>query len=329
MSGTSVDISQFKALAADVGVSVIPSAYREAEIQFPAFCEVLRPEQASVPLYGDISTTLHFGTTPDEVDDGKPYPNTTGGEGYRPQIKIRVFKKSISIPRRMLQSLSGRANAESMIATFMSQFSGNAMVQKDQFVFGLIQNGGITAGSLKYFGNSFVGHVDPNAGLIYDGVSFFNSAHPIKYGSTTYDNADALSLSGTNLDATYTKAAYTNAVNESGVQIAIKPDVLIVPTALRSTGQVLLGSDQAPGGANNDLNTNRGLLQLIVSPFITTSTAWAVGSKGTIRVFDSGAPEMTAWVDEETDSYNVGLKYLFGAGVREWRGWVGNNFPTS
>lgn len=327
--GTSIDISQFKALAANIGVSVIPNAYQEAKLLYPSFCEVVAPEAASTPLYGDISTTLHFGTTPNKTADGQPYKRTTGGEGYRPQIKIDPFKTSIGIPRRLLDTMSGRSQAEGIIATFVQQFAANAMVAKDQFVFGIIQNGGKTAGDTAYFDNSFVGKVDPNAGKIYDGVSFFNSAHPIKYGSATYDNADALSLSGTNLDASYTKAAYTNAVNESGVQIGITPDVLIVPTALRSTGQVLLGSDQAPGGANNDINTNRGLLQLIVSPYITTSTAWAVGKKGTIRVFDSGAPMMSTWVDEETDEYVVGLKYLFGAGVRDWRGWVGNNFPTS
>ena len=327
--GTSIDISQFRALASDVSISVLPSAYQEAALLFPSFCEVIDPNAASVPLYGDISTTLHFGTTPDETEDGQPFKRTTGGEGYRPQIKIRAFKKSIGIPRRMLDSVAGRANAEGIVATFVQQFASNAMVQKDQFVFGLLQNGGKTAGDRKFFDNSFVGRADANAGLIYDGVSFFNSAHPIKFGATTYDNADATALTGTNLDAAYTKAAYTNAVNESGVQIATPPDVLIVPTALRSTGQVLLGSDQAPGGANNDINTNRGLLKLVVSPYITTATAWAVLKSGTIRAFDSGAPMMTTWVDEDSDEFVVGLKYYFGAGVREWRGSVGNNFPTS
>lgn len=330
MSGAvSIDISQFKALAANIGVAVLPTAYREADLLFPQLCEVVDPNVATVPLYGDISTTLHFGTTPDETEDGQPYQRTTGGEGYRPQIKIRTFKKSIGIPQKMLDSMAGRSQAESIVASFVQQFGANAMVQKDQFVFGLLQNGGITAGSKRFFDNSFVGRPDANAGLIYDGVSFFNSAHPLKYGTATYDNADALALSATNLDASYTKAAYTNAVNESGVQIGIRPDLLIVPTALRSTGQVLLGSDQAPGSANNDINTSRGLLKLIVSPYITTATAWAVGASGTIRAFDSGAPMMQTWFDNEKDEYVVGLKYHFGAGVRDWRGWVGNNFPTS
>ena len=328
-AGTSVDISQFKALAAEIGISVIPSAYNAAALAYPTFCEVLDPAQASTPQYGDISTTIHFGTEPDETEDGQPYQRTTGGEGYRPQIKIREFKKSISIPRRLLDSLQGRSEASSMVETFMAQFSRNAGVKKERFIFGLIQNGGKTAGDRAYFDNSYVGRKDDNAGLIYDGVSFFNSAHPIKFGSTTYDNADALSLTGTNLDATIIKATYTNAVDENGVQIATPSDILIVPTALRSTGQVLLGSDLAPGGTNNDLNTNRGILRLIATPYITTSTAWAVGASNTIRVFDSGAPMMKAWEDEENDAYVVGLKYRFGAGHREWRGWVGNNFPTS
>lgn len=328
-SGTSIDISQFKALAADIGVSVIAEAYNEQALAYPTFCEVLRPEQASTPLYGDISTTLHFGTTPDKTPDGKPINRTTGGEGYRPQIKIDPYAKSIGIPRRLMASMSGRAQAQGLIESFVRQFSRSAGIAKESFVFGIIQNGGKTAGDVNYFDNSYVGHVDANAGKIFDGVSFFNSAHPLKYSSTTLDNADTDTLSSTNLDAAYTKAAYTNALDDSGRRIATPPDLLIVPTALRSTGQVLLGSDQAPGSANNDINTNRGLLKLIVSPYITTATAWAVGASGTIRVFDSGAPEMATWEDNEKDEYVVGLRYKFGAGVREWRGWVGNNFPTS
>ena len=73
MSGTSVDISQFKALAAEIGISVIPSNYKEEALQYPSFCEVLAPEKASTPLYGDISTTIHFGTAPDKTPDGAPY----------------------------------------------------------------------------------------------------------------------------------------------------------------------------------------------------------------------------------------------------------------
>lgn len=329
MSGPSIDISQFRALAAEIGIGVVADAYAETPITYPSWCEVLPPESASTPLYGDISTTLHFGTTPWPTEDSQAWKRTTGGEGYRPQVKITPFKTSISIPKRMFNSLQGRGEAARLIEDFSRQFGRSAAIQKESFVMSLLQRGGITAGDTTYFDNSYVGRPDPNAGKIYDGVSFFNSAHPIKYGSATFDNADALTLTAANLDASYTKAAYTNAFDESGRQISTPPDILIVPTALRSTGQTLLGSDQLPGTGNNDINTNRGLLRLIVSPFITTATAWAVGASRTIRVFDSGAPELVTWEDNDNDDFVYGLKYLFGAAPREWRGWVGNNFPTS
>lgn len=325
----SIDISQFKAFAGNIGIPVIAKNYEEQALLFPLFCDVRPPDSASTPHYGDISTTLHFGTTPVRRPDGAPIQRTTGGEGYQPQIAIHEDALSLGIPKRMMDSVSGREQAGGLIANFVGQFSRNARVKKDKFVFSLLQRGAITAGDTAYFDNTYVGRKDPNPGKIYDGVSFFNNAHPLAFSSTTVDNYVTDTLNATNLDSAIVRASYTNALDESGNQISTPPSFLIVPTALRSTGQVLLGSDQLPGTGNNDLNYNRNALTLIVTPYITTATAWAVGSRDTIRVFDSGAPAFDTWEDKEKGEMVVGLSYRFGAGIVDWRGWVGSNFPTS
>lgn len=322
--------SQIPALVTDTGVGVIADTYDADSLYFPQFCRVLDPSAASDPFYGDASTTLHFGTDPVERQDGQPHSETSGGQGYTVLTKIRQYSRVLTLPERMLTATDAKARAVRQVSEFAEQFARGAGVQKDTLVASLLNNGALTAGH-EDFDGGYVGHVDANRLYIFNGQPWFDTAQVIKFGTGTYSNHTASSaLTNANLNTAYTTVTTTNAVDETGKRISIRPDLLIVPNALRTTAFQLLNSEKLPSSANNDINPNQGLLKPILNPYLTDTDGWFIGSttRG-LRVFDSGAPRLKTWFDEDTSSQKVKLEYWFGVGVDDWRGWHACNVAAS
>lgn len=110
-----------------------------------------------------------------------------------------------------------------------------------------------------------------------DGLSVFNDSHTLLYASgTTYDNdGDATSLSETSLDAAI--QYFEDLVDEQGFPIQMDARLLMVPSALRGTAKVLLGTPKIVNSANNDISKvyDEGL-GWMVNHYFTSTTAWFV-----------------------------------------------------
>ena len=61
--------------------------------------------------------------------------------------------------------------------------------------------------------------------------------------------------------------------DDSGEPIAAQPSHLVVGPALRATARGLIEAESLASGASN---VNHGVVKLIVSPFITSATAWCL-----------------------------------------------------
>ena len=177
--------------------------------------------------------------------------------------------------------------------------------------------------SSPFFDGSFPNNVDPNPTLIYDALPFFDTAHTISGGSSTYANHVVSSaLSAANLQTALIEMTKTNAVNERGERIMIRPDVLMVPPGLEYTARVILQSGLLPGSANNDINAVAGSLNLVVNRALddaaSASSWWLVQSGRGLKIADSGAPRMRTFAQENGD-VTVLSEYEFGAAVTNWR----------
>ncbi len=89
-----------------------------------------------------------------------------------------------------------------------------------------------------------------------DGVSLFNTAHPLVSGGTNANRPSvAADLNETSLeDAVINIAAYTD---ERGLLIACRPRKLIIPSALQFVATRLLETEGRVGTADNDINALR------------------------------------------------------------------------
>ncbi len=110
-----------------------------------------------------------------------------------------------------------------------------------------------------------------------DGVSLFNSAHPLISGGTNSNTPSTqVDLNETSLEAAVIQiAAWTD---ERGLLIAAKPKKLIVPPALMFTAKRLLDTELRVATADNDINAIKQMGAIpegyTVNHFLTDTSAW-------------------------------------------------------
>jgi len=110
-----------------------------------------------------------------------------------------------------------------------------------------------------------------------DGVSLFNSAHPLISGGVNSNTPGTqVDLNETSLEAAVIQiAAWTD---ERGLLIAAKPKKLIVPPALMFTAKRLLDTELRVATADNDINALKQMGAIpegyTVNHFLTDTNAW-------------------------------------------------------
>lgn len=140
-----------------------------------------------------------------------------------------------------------------------------------------------------------------------DSLALFSTAHVNRAGTVTQSNKITTALSQSSLQAVIT--AMKKRRDSKNQIIGFMPDTLIVPTELEFTARIILESTQQTGNNNNDINPVKGSLNLIVWPFLTSSTAWFV--------LDSKAHELN-WFNR-SDKGVQGPVYDFDNEAAKWK----------
>jgi phage major head subunit gpT-like protein len=169
----------------------------------------------------------------------------------------------------------------------------------------------------------------------YDGVTFFNNAHPSDGEGATQDNYDtSTGLTGANFDVAVKKMELL--VDHRGNPMDVRPTHLIVGPALRATARNLFGvaTDFAAAGGGSNLsnggdNPYFGAVSVIVEPKLGSSTAWyLIDASKSIKPFilqDADDLEMHTLnsIEDEfvvmNDAFFYGTRARFGAGYGLWQ----------
>lgn len=163
----------------------------------------------------------------------------------------------------------------------------------------------------------------------YDTKKLIANDHPLLDSSGVGDNLITGALSDANLKIAMQCMSET--VDEAGNLIMMKPTKLIVPPALEYTAKELVNSVQKAGTANNDINTIKGALEVVVWDFIGAAaggsdTAWYLldGSRHELNYFWRVKPEFKWAEDFDTfvAKYRGYMRFSYGAS--DWRGLVGS-----
>lgn len=316
----STDLPKF---VTDQGYEAVAAAYERRQLIYPLFCDVRSPNELQDAPYGGRNVDAIMDATPKRREEHESSQSSNAQEGYVRQVATPELSRMLRIPQAMLDSSNAQERIGSLVTRWSTQFANQMDLEVETFVAGMLQKGTLTAGSLDYFDQSYVTNTDSNAGFIYDGLPWFDTAHVNKRGANTYSNHTAsLGLSAANLETVLTTMIATNAKDENDDEIFIRPDALIVPQALRSTARSTLRSELLPGVSTNDINYVRGELELIVHPFLTDATdAWWVmeRNKGLVVYVDDMPTFAEPWYEAATKTWNFEASYRRGAVVTDWR----------
>ncbi len=163
--------------------------------------------------------------------------------------------------------------------------------------------------------------------LTADGVSLFNTAHPLLGGGTYSNQLNPLSdMSVTSLQDVV--ILYENMVNERGLLVAATPRKLWMRPELQFVADEILHSQYKPYTGNNEINPIQGRFDPAVLHFVTSTTFWAVSSGdelNNIKFFWRAKPNTDTVDDFETKGVKHSIIFRISTGATEWRGWVAGN----
>jgi hypothetical protein len=312
--------TQIQGLIEDDGYPAMFEMYDRMPSLYQDIAEVVSVNDAGMPLYGDKGEEFQGMDEFREREDGAEFEDSTINKILTWQCKIRQYGRALVIPSRVVQA-NDLSAAQKLIAEAAPGFAEQAKRQKDDFVAGMFQKGTLTAGSTAYFDNSYGNNADPNAGFIYDGLPWFDTAHTLSDGTGSYANHTvSLTLSEANLETAIIAMTDTNAVDDRGNRVSINPTHLLVPAALQFTAQKILRSVSLPGSPNNDINPLFNAVIPVTWRALRDSSSawWLIQAKKGLRVYDSGPPVLRQYLRENGD-VAIMPEYRFGAVVTNWR----------
>jgi phage major head subunit gpT-like protein len=158
-----------------------------------------------------------------------------------------------------------------------------------------------------------------------DAVPLCDNSHPMSptKSGTTQDNLDALAISAANVETVRQKMLTVK--DDTGNIAGVIPDLLVVPSALENDAKIITQSDQKVGSTDNDINPQKGRLNYMVLPYLTSATQWflvdSIKMKQSLFWFDRVPVSVKPEVGDTTlfATWIAYMRYSFG--WRDWR-WV-------
>jgi phage major head subunit gpT-like protein len=183
--------------------------------------------------------------------------------------------------------------------------------------------------------------------LTIDGVSLFNTQHPLLGGTAATNTAPGIAnvifATGTypnrpspDVDLSFTGVQlminqFERMPDSQGLPIRVKPHTILIPPELKFIAREILGSPGKPYTADNELNALLGEdLKFQVVHYFTSQSAWfGVADKESHQLkFFERHPIDTDYDDDfDTRSTKVITMQRFSAGATSWIGTWGSNGP--
>ena len=169
------------------------------------------------------------------------------------------------------------------------------------------------------FNNAFSTETSP------DGVSVFNNSHPLIEGGT-FDNLVEADLSISSLETAMN--IFDDMRDQRNLLVELSPAVLLYPPELQWLVYEILKSPDKPDTANRSKNPVEGILDPVMSKWLTGDDDWFVGvppRQSKAYLFNRRALTVTGDMGTDFDTGNAKTKATqrHSQGWADWCGWVG------
>ena len=200
-------------------------------------------------------------------------------------------------------------------------------------------NKGSVVGGNSIYNQSTRNHAYTPGNLPYDSAEFLsisgtNTIHTNKSGSTYSNGLAALVLNAENLDTADILLTATNAKREddqpfdntTGLKCMVSP-------TYKSKAIRTIRSDFSPDDANsggiNPMGEKYSGYEIIVNPYLTTATSWAIGRAGFGIKLWIGKLKYNFYLDPKTLDYGCTVNFDYACGPTNYRFAVGVGFAIA
>lgn len=270
----------------------------------PAEWSQIFSKETSDKAYEEVVEATGFGLAPVK-GEGASLAYDTDGEGYKARFTHVVYGLGYIVTREELED-----NKYKEVSNRRSRALAFSMRTTAEIVHANILN--------RAFSGSYTGG---------DGVALCSSAHPTRSGNQSNLLA-AADLSEAALEDGL--KAVMQAKNNRGLNIAVRAEQLIIPTAESFNAERILKSALRSGSANNDVNAVRsmGLLPkgAVVNHYLTDADAWFIQTDVPEGMLSYWRREVALEKDSDFDTENAKAKATmrFAAGWGDWRAIYGS-----
>lgn len=155
-----------------------------------------------------------------------------------------------------------------------------------------------------------------------DSASLFNSSHTM-IGGHTYGNRPSTDVALSIAGLREMEIDMMRQVNHRNINISVMPATLVVPPELKHTALELTKSQDRPDTDNRATNVHYGLYKVVVSPYLTSTTAWysfTNPAQHKMKFFDRIAPQTETWQDKPSGDVNTKIRARFTAKYSDFIG---------
>ena len=251
------------------------------------------------------SGASNFGLPP-EKDEGDSIQYTDPTQGYDTTYTHKTYAWGFRVTREMYEDdLYGIINK-------MPANLGRSFRQRVETQAAALFNSGFGTVGGSYMSGS-------------DGKELFATDHPLLGGGTEQNElTTSADLSPSSLQQAIEDLEDTR--DDENLLIMVKPRLLVVPRQLKWTARELLGSNQKPYVANNELNA---LLDEDLSYFVwhhlTDPDAWFLrADQHYTNFFWRRRLDFGQGNDFDTEDAKYKATMRFSLGWSDWRGWYGS-----
>lgn len=147
-----------------------------------------------------------------------------------------------------------------------------------------------------------------------DGVVLLSTSHPSTAGNWSNKLATAADLSEAALEDIVIQIG--QAVNDRGLNIALKAKKLIIPVNLMFDAKRILKSELQSGSANNDVNALKGMFDFTVNHYLTDPDAWFIKTDAPngMTMFERRALSFSQDNDHDTGNAKAKATMRFSVG---------------
>lgn len=261
-------------------------------------------QETSAQAAGNNTTVIggggYFGQSTDDVPPVKDAAKRAYATRYTPNVN---FSENLPISRTFMEDQQLSAVSKSV-----QQFAMAWKATQDRNAFSVYNNGFTTQ-------------------TTYDNVALFSNSH-VNLNGDTVDNLESGALTTDTLNASV--VSLRGQINQTGVIAGYEPKFLLCSSTLHLTALATAKSVLRAGTGNNDLNYFSELypgMEVLYSPFITSTTAYFLGSftHGVTRFEREGLnTTLVPWQNQPSDQYIYKMRAREAVDSLDFNGLVGS-----